>query len=240
MRRPNQTASSIEMTGRVYFITAAGTDLGKTYVAAALARALLARGRRVRTLKPVLSGYRDAEAAGSDAGLLLAACGAAVTPAAIADIAPWRFSAPLSPDRAAALEGRRIEVAALTAWCRDEIARNQDTLLIEGIGGVMVPLDEGHTVRDWIAALDLPVLLVTGTYLGAVSHTLTALAALREVGVRPAAIVVNRSVGGVDIADTLASLVPHLGGVPALDLGCGDTDRPPASALADWLDAATP
>lgn len=228
------------MTGRAYFITAAGTDLGKTYVAAALARALVARGRRVRALKPVLSGYRDADAASSDAGLLLAACGGAVSAATIAAIAPWRFAAPLSPERAAALEGRRIDVAALTAWCRDEIARNADTLLIEGIGGVMVPLDEGQTVRDWIAALGVPVLLVTGTYLGAVSHTLTALAALREVGVRPAAIVVNRSVGGVDIADTLASLVPHLGGVPALDLGRGDTDRPPASALADWLDAATP
>lgn len=226
------------MTGRAYFITAAGTDLGKTYVAAALARALVARGRRVRALKPVLSGFNDADAASSDAGLLLAACGGAVSAETIAAIAPWRFAAPLSPDRAAALEGRRIDVAALTAWCRDEMARNDDTLLIEGIGGVMVPLDEGQTVRDWIAALDLPVLLVTGTYLGAVSHTLTALAALREVGVRPAAIVVNPRSGGVAVTDMQASLVPHLGGVPLLELDRGDADRPPASALADWLDAA--
>lgn len=205
----------IEMTGRAYFITAAGTDLGKTHVAAALARALGDRGRRVRALKPVLSGYREDQAAASDAGVLLAACGLAIDGAAVAAIAPWRFAAPLSPDRAAAREGRRIDVEALLAWCGDEIARNEDILLIEGIGGVMVPLDESHTVRDWIAALGLPTLLVGGSYLGAVSHTLSALAALRVVGVEPAAIVVSESADAtVSLADGIASLAAHTGGVP--------------------------
>ncbi|MCX8017743.1 MAG: hypothetical protein N2690_07600 [Rhodocyclaceae bacterium] len=70
-------------------------------------------------------------------------------------------------------------------------------------------------VRDWIAALEIPCLLVGGSYLGALSHTLSALAALREVGVRPARVVVNESAGStVSLADTLASLTPHLGGLP--------------------------
>lgn len=204
----------IEMTERAHFITAAGTDLGKTWVAAGLAQALRARGRAVRALKPVLSGWRDDGAAASDAGRLLAACGLHPTPANVAAISPWRFAAPLSPDRAAALEGRAVDVDALVNWCRAECARNDDAVLIEGVGGVMVPLDAMRTVRDWIAALGLPTLLVCGTYLGAVSHALTALAALREVGVVPAALVLNESAEGVGIADTLASLEPHAGAVP--------------------------
>ena len=210
------------MTERAYFITAAGTDLGKTWVAAALARAFAARGRRVRALKPVLSGFSDEEAATSDAGRLLAACGLDPTPAVIADMAPWRFAAALSPDRAAALAGRSIDFDALVGRCRDEIANNEDCLLIEGIGGVMVPLDARHTVRDWIVALGLPTLLVAGTYLGAVSHTLSALAALRELGAMPMAIVLNESADGVGMQDTVASLVPHLGGVPLFGVGRDD------------------
>lgn len=203
------------MTGRAYFITATGTDSGKTFVAAGLARALAARGHGVRALKPVLSGYRDDALEASDSGALLAACGVGVTPAAVADISPWRFAAPLSPDRAAALEGRHVDYDELLEWCRGEVARNRDCLLIEGIGGVMVPLDGSYTVRDWIAALALPTLLVAGTYLGSLSHTLTALAALREVGVAPAAIVLDESAeGAVSMADTLASLRPHVGHVP--------------------------
>lgn len=206
--------------GKTYFITATGTDTGKTFVAEGLARAWRARG--VRVLKPVMSGYAEDAAAASDAGRLLAACGERVTAAAVAAISPWRFQAALSPDRAAAREGRAIDFAALVTWCRGEIALNGSPLLIEGIGGVMVPLDSAHTVRDWIAALGVPTLLVAGTYLGAVSHTLAALAALREGGVRPAALVLNESACGVGLADTQVSLVPHLAGIPVFSCGRGD------------------
>jgi dethiobiotin synthetase len=79
----------------------------------------------------------------------------------------------------------------------------------------MVPLDESRTVRDWIAALGLPTLLVGGSYLGAVSHTLSALVALRAAGVEPAAIVVSESADAtVSLADGMASLAAHTGGVP--------------------------
>jgi dethiobiotin synthetase len=208
--------------GNVYFITATGTDAGKTFVAEGLARAWRARGRQVRALKPVMSGYDAAAPERSDAGRLLAACGLAPTAANVDAISPWRFAAPVSPDRAAVFEDRRMDFDDLLAWSRREIIRSDDALLIEGIGGVMVPLDAHHTVREWIAALELPVLLVAGTYLGAISHTLSALAALRAAGVVPAAVVVNESVGGVSIEDTLASLAPHADGVLLLALGRDD------------------
>lgn len=218
--------------GNAYFITATGTDSGKTFVAEGLTRAWHARGHRVRALKPVMSGYDEARPAGSDAGRLLAAGGIEATAAAVAGIVPWRFAAPLSPDRAAALEGRAIDVAALVDWCRHEIARNDDLLLIEGVGGVMVPLDACHTVRDWMAALKLPVVLVAGTYLGAISHALTALAALRDADLTPVAIVLNESAGGVSLADTLASLAPHAGGIPLLPVA---REGDGLAALADFL-----
>ncbi|MDK9723289.1 MAG: dethiobiotin synthase [Sterolibacteriaceae bacterium MAG5] len=218
--------------GNAYFITATGTDSGKTFVAEGLARELRARGRRLRALKPVMSGYDETRPADSDAGRLLAACGIEATPAAVADIAPWRFAAPLSPDRAAALEGRVIDFDGLMRWCRDETARNEDLLLIEGIGGVMVPLDGQRTVLDWMAALQLPVLLVAGTYLGAISHALTALAALRSAGLAPVAIVLNESAGGIPLADTLVSLAPHAGGIPLLPAVRGGDGL---AALADFL-----
>jgi dethiobiotin synthetase len=152
----------------------------------------------------------------------------------VAAIAPWRFAAPLSPDLAAAREGRRIDFDALVGWCRREIDANAGLLLVEGIGGAMVPLDARRTVRDWIAALGIPALLVAGSHLGALSHTLSALAALREVGVAPVAIVVNESADStVSLADTLASLGPHVGGVPLLVLRRDDAAG--LARLADRL-----
>lgn len=214
------------MNSRAYFITATGTDSGKTYVAAGLLRALQARGHAVRGLKPVMSGFDAAHPDACDAAALLTSQGLPVNAESVAAISPWRYTAPLSPDRAAALEGRRIDVAALTDWCRQQLATHQDVLLIEGIGGVMVPLDARHTVRDWIAALDVPVLLIAGSYLGALSHTLSALAALREVGVTPVAIVVNESTAGTGIGvdETLVSLRPHVNAIPLAWIGCGTGD----------------
>jgi dethiobiotin synthetase len=222
---------------RAHFITATGTDLGKTWLTAGVAGVCAARGVAVRALKPVMSGYDEAQPQASDAGVLLENLGDRVTAAEVARISPWRFAAPLSPDRAAALEGKDIDFAALVDWCRGEIERpmnDSGLLLIEGIGGVMVPLDARHTVRDWLAALGIPVVLVAGTYLGALSHTLTALAALREAGVVPAAVVLNESAGSTaSLEDGAASLGPHLGGIPLIIVRRDDAAA--LEALADFL-----
>ena len=174
------------------FITSSGTEIGKTFVTLALVEELKAAGRRVRALKPVASGFDAEHPEGSDTALLLHAQGLAATPPNLDAVSPWRFAAPLSPDMAAARERRTIPFDALVAHCR-EAGQSAGTTLIEGIGGVMVPLDERHTVLDWIAALGAPALLVVGSYLGTLSHGLTAAAALRERGVRLLAVVVSES-----------------------------------------------
>jgi dethiobiotin synthetase len=189
------------------FVTATGTDVGKTYVTAGLIRALRGAGRPVRALKPVVSGFDAATAAVSDPAMLLAALGQVAEMEAIAAVSPWRFRAPLSPDMAARREGGMVAFDELVGFCRTAMAEEDGVLLIEGVGGVMVPLDDRHTVLDWMGALGVPVLLVCGSYLGTISHTLTALDVLARRGLDPAAVVVNESAGStVGLAETIETL----------------------------------
>ncbi len=190
------------------FITATGTDIGKTFITALLCRQLRAKSMAVRALKPVLSGYDPADAAVSDSGVILAALGEAVTVDAVAAMTPWRFAAPLSPDMAAAREGREIDFDALVRFCR---ADGPETLLIEGVGGAMVPLTATHTVVDWMVALDIPTLVVAGSYLGTISHTLTTVAAIRGRGIAVAGVVVSESESNpVPLPETVQTIARFL------------------------------
>lgn len=193
------------------FVTGAGTGVGKTLVTAALAHQARTAGRPVAAIKPVISGYTPADMAESDAGILLAAQGKPVDAAGVNAIAPWRFTAPLAADMAAAHEGRGLDMHAVVAFCRrKEEAAGAGGLLIEGVGGVMAPMSARTTVLDWVAALACPAILVTGSYLGALSHALTARAALLGRGVPLAAIVVSETEGsGVALDDTVAALNRH-------------------------------
>jgi dethiobiotin synthetase len=170
------------------FIAGTHTGIGKTLVTAALAHRTGARA-----VKPLVTGFDGI--AGSDTEILCKAMGIRPT----LDISPFRFAAPLSPDMAAAREGKRVDLAALVAAC-------EDADLVEGTGGVMTPLNERETVLDWIAACGCPSLLVAGSYLGTLSHTLTAIEAMRARGVTPIAVVVSESRDGPPLTDTAATL----------------------------------
>lgn len=189
------------------FVTATGTDVGKTFVTAGLVSVLRERGRAVEALKPVVTGFAPETAEASDPGVLLVALGRPVTQHDIARMSPWRFTAPLSPDLAAGREGRTLDFAALVTFSRDAIAAHKDVLLIEGVGGIMAPLDDRHTVLDWMVALGVPVLLVAGSYLGTISHTLSALDVLERHAVNVAAVVISESENSsVPLDDTAASI----------------------------------
>jgi dethiobiotin synthetase len=211
------------------FVTGTGTDVGKTFVTAALVRHLRTSGRVVDAFKPVVSGFDAADVAGSDPAVLLAALGRAVTSDEVERIAPWRFTAPLSPDLAARAEGRAIDFNALVEFSRDA-AYGRGTVFIEGVGGIMVPLDQTHTVLDWMSALRIPVLLVAGSYLGTISHTLTALHVLAQRNLEIAGVVVSESLApGASLDDTVATIarfaVPiDVIGVPRMSPGA---DVPP-------------
>jgi dethiobiotin synthetase len=199
------------------FVTGTGTDVGKTYVTAALLRAMTASGLLADALKPVVSGFDPASPEGSDPAVLLQALGRPVTPETLAAMSPWRFAAPLSPPLAAQREGRILSAAEVTRLCRDRVAAAHDRLLlVEGAGGVMSPLDDGATMLDLAGALALPALLVAGSYLGTLSHVLTAAVALRGAGVELLAVAMSESLDAPPLDETIAALRRFLPDVPVI------------------------
>jgi dethiobiotin synthetase len=189
------------------FVSATGTDVGKTFVTTGLVRHFIAQGRVVDAVKPVVSGFDPAALPESDPGALLAALNRPVTLAEVTRISPWRFAAPLSPDMAARREGRAIDFNAVTDFCRAAIAARRGHLFVEGIGGIMVPLDDSRTVLDLITQLRLPLLLVAGSYVGTISHTLTALQVLARRNLDVAAVVVSESqASAAALDDTVATI----------------------------------
>ncbi len=189
------------------FVTASGTDVGKTFLTAGLIRLLRTKGKTVDAVKPVVSGFDPSRTAESDCGVLLTALGLPLNEEEIEDISPWRFAAPLSPDMAARHEGRDIDFDQLIAFSETAIEEADGALLIEGAGGVMAPLDNARTVLDWIAELDVPSLLVVGSYLGSISHALTAIDALESEECEIAAVVVSETAGShVPLYETVATI----------------------------------
>jgi dethiobiotin synthetase len=202
-----------------YFVTSTGTDVGKTFVTAGLIRYLRTSNQTVAALKPVVSGYDSSVVETSDPAVLLSALGRPVAADEVERIAPWRFRAPLSPDLAAAREGRSVAFDELIAFSRASVEANNGIMFIEGVGGIMVPLDGTRTVLDWMAALDIPLLLVVGGYLGTISHTLTALDVLTQRKLSIAAIVVSESERNpVELHDTVASIARFSDGVDVIGL----------------------
>jgi len=177
---------------KAFFIAGTGTGVGKTLFTCALAYRLRERKAQVQALKPVISGFDAERVAESDTGQLIAAQGLPMSQAAVDDISPWRFAAPLSPDMAGEDERKSIDFDALVAFCRKKETVDH-YLLIEGVGGIMTPLDARHTVLDWAVALKYPVILLSGSYLGSLSHTLSAARVITEVGLPLHAVVVSES-----------------------------------------------
>ena len=154
--------------------------MGKTVLAGAIAAALAARGEQVAAFKPVLTGTDEPAdpAWPPDDELLAAATGQ--KPSAIA---PHRFGPPVSPHLAAEMAGETIDPAALLAAAR-AAASGADALVVEGVGGLLVPLAPGYLVRDFARELELPLLIAARAGLGTINHTLLTLESARAAGLR--------------------------------------------------------
>ena len=171
------------------FITGTDTGVGKTIVAGAIADWFRRHGSRVAVLKPVATGcVRRREGLVSEDAEFLAHCADARHPLDL--ICPQRYAEPLAPAVAAERAGQPVDWASVQRSI-DLMARDSDVLIVEGVGGVMVPLDDRHTVLDLIGWLKLPAVVVTKPGLGTINHTVLTANALRPV-IKPAGIVVNR------------------------------------------------
>ncbi len=218
---------------RSFFITGTDTSVGKTLVAAALTRALAARGLRVAVMKPVASGS-DPTPAGprnSDALTLMAA---ANVPAPYDVVNPYCFLPPISPHIAAREAGTAVDLALLRSRF-DWLAAASDCVVVEGAGGWLAPISDTATMADLAAALSLPVLLVVGLRLGCLNHALLTRESVSTRGVTFAGWFANSIDRHFDRStENLATLVARLGEPPLALIPCLEG----AAAAPDLREAA--
>ena len=167
------------------FVTGTGTEVGKTVVAAVIARTLAAEGKTVAVFKPAVTGLD--EEGEPDHALLRRAAGSAQSDE---EIAPYRYGPPASPHLAAELAGEEIDPELLLSRARAAGA-NADVLVCEGVGGLLVPLRGNYLVRDLAVDLGLPLVVVASPGLGTINHTLLTVEAARAVGLEIAAVVLT-------------------------------------------------
>ncbi|WP_133480219.1 dethiobiotin synthase, partial [Cognatilysobacter segetis] len=221
---------------RGLFVTGTDTGVGKTRVATALAHALSLRGMRVRARKPVESGV-DARTGPLDAQALREAAGAHEP---LDRVCPLRLRAPLSPERAARLEGVQLDLDDLLASLRADA--DDGFVLVEGAGGFLSPIARGALNADLAQALALPVLVVAADRLGTLNHTLLTIEAVRARGLAVAAVVLNAPVAGdtreMDNAGELARWLGRpVASLPHCDAAVPAAWRDDASRLVAVVDA---
>jgi len=171
---------------RGLFVTGTDTGVGKTVIAAALCAGLRARGERVAAFKPVVTGLDEQPAEWPpDHELLASATGQ--TPE---EVTPHRFGPAVSPHLAAELAGAELDPVELAASAR-AVAEGKDALVVEGVGGLLVPLSAGYSVRDLCSELGLPLLVAARPGLGTINHTLLTVEAARAAGLEVAGVVLT-------------------------------------------------
>lgn len=177
------------MNQPVLFVTGIDTDAGKTYATAYLARLLAREGRSVITQKFIQTGCTDSS---EDIEAHRRLCGTGMLPEDLDHTtAPVIFTYPASAQLAAAIDGRTIDLAAIER-STERLAARYDTVLIEGAGGLMVPVTDDYFTIDYVASHRLPTVLVTNGRLGSINHTILSLEALASRGIEVVAVVYNR------------------------------------------------
>jgi len=219
---------------RGLFVTGTDTGAGKTVVAAAVCAALRARGERVTAFKPVVTGTGEPSDPDWPPDHELLAAAAAME---ARDVAPLTFEPAVSPHLAAELAGSSIEPARIVAAARSAAA-GAETLVIEGVGGLLVPLTPGFLVRDLAREVGLPVVIAARVGLGTINHTLLTVEAARAVGLRVAGVVLTPWPGDPSVMersnrDTIerlagvgVSTLPHLARADPELLAAAGADLP--------------
>jgi dethiobiotin synthetase len=203
------------------FVTGTGTGIGKTIVAAAIARQHAAAGRRVAVFKPAVTGLD--EPGESDHELLRRAAGSEQPDG---EIAPYRFGPPVSPHLAAELAGQEIDPDRLKR-AMHAAGRDADMLVCEGVGGFLVPLARYYLVRDLARDSGLPVVIATHPGLGTINDTLLTLESVRAAGLDVEAVFLTPwPVEPTAMHESNGTTIANLGGVPVHKLPILDLDRP--------------
>jgi dethiobiotin synthetase len=190
---------------RGLFITGTGTGVGKTYVAALIARSLVGAGKRVGVYKPVASGceLRNGKLYSPDAAALWEAAG---KPGSLDQVCPQMFSAPLAPHLAARAEGRRVDAALLSTGL-EFWQSTSDIVLIEGAGGLMSPISDDDYNADLAKEFGYPLVVVAANQLGTINATLQTLITAKTYcgDLAVAGVVLNSPSSAVDDPSTASN-----------------------------------
>jgi dethiobiotin synthetase len=170
------------------FVTGTDTGVGKTLITAALASHFTSKGLKVGVMKPIETGVEKPQGLGNDAELLRWAC-ESTDPDEL--ISPYRYTQPLAPCQAASMSQRPVDVDRI-AKAYEEIRRNKDFVLVEGAGGLMVPIRGGYIMADLARQLNMPLLVVTHPRLGTLNHTLLTTFAARAMELEISGYLVNQ------------------------------------------------
>ncbi|HZL48459.1 MAG TPA: dethiobiotin synthase [Solirubrobacteraceae bacterium] len=221
---------------RGLFVTATDTGVGKTILSGALLAAMVAAGERVRAHKPAMTGLDDRSKIGRpdawppDHELLASVAG--MTPE---EVAPLRYGPAVSPHLAAQLAGERVDPADMVTRAR-EIGDEETSLVVEGIGGLLAPLSDDYTVRDFAVALGLPLLIAARPGLGTINHTLLTLEAARAAGLEVRAVVLTPwPEQPSPLEHSNRETIARMGKIEVT--GLGHVQSPPAADLARAGDA---
>ncbi len=162
---------------QAFFITGTDTGIGKTYIACKLIQQYVAQGFNVVGMKPIAAGCEliDGEWVNDDV-LKLEAAGNVKAPRALTN--PYSFKAPIAPHIAAELEGVTIEMSIIKQ-AFDELCKLADIVIVEGAGGVLVPLNNSCDMADLAKALNTPIIVVVGVKLGCINHALLTVEAIK-------------------------------------------------------------
>jgi dethiobiotin synthetase len=190
---------------RGIFVSGTDTGVGKTIVAAVIARLAATAGLKTGIMKPVTSGciVRDGVRVSEDAELLAWGAGLEALPP---EATPYLFTAPVAPSVAAEKEGCRIDLERIAADYAT-LAALKDFMVVEGAGGLMVPLAGGLLVADLVRRLGLPVIVVARPGLGTVNHTLLTCFTARQMGLTATGVIIS---GFPDEPDEVEEYAPHL------------------------------
>ena len=194
---------------RGVFVTGTDTGVGKTVLSACLLAAMRAGGEPVRAYKPVVTGLDETVPGEWPPDHELLGLAAGVAPE---EVSPLRFGPAVSPHLAAELAGVKIDPAELVGAAR--VRGEGGTLVVEGVGGLLVPLSEDYTVLDFAAALGLPMVIAARPGLGTINHTLLTLRAARERGLDVRAVVLTPWVDpGTEMERSNRATIDRLGGI---------------------------
>ncbi len=174
------------------FLTGTGTGVGKTFVAIQLLHWLRTRGIRAVAMKPICCGDRD------DAQRLLAASAEGIS---IDELNPIWLQSPVAPSVAAAIENVEIDLEKICVSFRS-LAERFEIVLVEGVGGWLVPITPIYFVSDLAKQLELPVAIVAENRLGCLNHVLLTLESVRRRGLECAGVILNRANGRTDLAQS--------------------------------------